>query len=217
LDQLIGRAERRAERRRCIAVDEDLAGIIDGYFLYTPGQGDIPLPSIPTGLNNNGDLLFSGFPYGSIPEGPQYIQTASGQIPLPPGYQWTGFNDHDETVGYSVTVSPLNVATVTPVYYSVATGLVDLSTRFQNTHALVEVRPVTINNDGEILADFTWTPFPGLPVPHSAGVGLLVPQRSPVPDSASSGSAPLTRAGNYSLNGTRVGVSGRSRAMTEVE
>jgi hypothetical protein len=168
-------------------------------------------------LNNNGDLLFSGFPYGSIPEGPQYIQTASGQIPLPPGYQWTGFNDHDETVGYSVTVSPLNVATVTPVYYSVATGLVDLSTRFQNTHALVQVRPVTINNDGEILADFTWTPFPGLPVPHSAGVGLLVPQRSPVPDSASSGSAPLTRAGNYSLNGTRVGVSGRSRAMTEVE
>jgi hypothetical protein len=181
------------------------------YFLYTPGEGDIPLPSIPTALNNNGDLLYGGCPYCSPPVGPQYIQTASGQIPLPPGYQWTGFNDDDEAVGFSVVDSPLNIAIVTPVYYSVATGVVNLSTRFQNTHALLEVRPVTINDDGEILVNFTWTPFPGLPVAPSAGVGLLVPQRSPAPNSASSAAASVTRLRNYTMNGTRVPVSGPSR------
>ena len=36
------------------------------------------------------------------------------------------------------------------MFYSDATGLVDLSTRFENTHALVAVAPVDINNNGEI-------------------------------------------------------------------
>ena len=169
------------------------------YFLFTPGHGDTVLPAPPRALNNSGDMLFGE-------SGAQYIQTASAQIPLPSAYNWTGINDRDEAVGFSSSTTPFNVTTITPVYYSTATGLIDLSTRFENTHALVSTTPVAINNSGQILVNYAWMPFPGLPIAPSAGIGLLVPAVSP-----SSGHAALrksapaaSRARVYTVNGVRI-------------
>jgi hypothetical protein len=172
------------------------------FFLYTPGKGTAALPSFPSALNNNGDMLFGQ-------DGAQYIQTSSGQIPLPSGYRWVGINDRDEAVGFSG--DSFRPETFTPVYYSDATGLVDLSARFEHTHALVTTMPVDINNNGEILVNFTWRPFPGYPVAPSAGVGLLVPHSGIPSGPALSVPARTTRLRNYTMNGVRVSVTGRER------
>jgi len=179
------------------------------YFLFTPGKQDVPVPRFPIALNNNGDVLFA--PESGEAQGPQYMLTASGLIPLPSGYFWRGFNDLDEAVGFSAVTSPLNVTTITPVLYSLAAGLVDLSKLFENNHALVEVRPVRINNSGEILVEFRWTPFPGQPVAPSAGIGLLVPLS--VNDSSARPSTPagVDRARAYTINGIRIAVSRPAR------
>jgi hypothetical protein len=132
------------------------------YYLYTPGIGDTALPTTAQALNNNGDILFA--PYG----GAAYIQTASAQIPLPSGYTWTAFNDSDQAVGYGT-------ATGAPVYFSTATGLVDLSTQFQNTQNIVSTTPEGITDSGEILVNFQWKPDPAEPVAPVAGVALLIP------------------------------------------
>jgi hypothetical protein len=144
------------------------------FFLYTPGKATVALPLYLMALNNNGDMLFGE-------AGAQYIQTSSGQIPLPSQYRWVGINDRDEAVGYSGDL--IRLEGLTPVYYSNATGLVDLSARFENTHAIVTTIPADINNKGQILVNFRWTAFRGLPVAPSAGVGLLVPraEMSPAP------------------------------------
>jgi hypothetical protein len=172
------------------------------FFLYTPGKGTVSLPSLPVAVNNNGDMLFGE-------AGAQYIQTSAGQIPLPSGYRWVGINDRDEAVGYSGDLGHLEE--LTPVYYSNATGLVDLSTRFENTRALVATVPVDINNNGEILVNFEWRPFPGLPAAPSAGVALLVPRAEMSSGSALSVRARATRVRHFTMNGVQVSVSGRGR------
>jgi hypothetical protein len=139
-----------------------LSYLVGQYYLYTPGIGDTALPTTPAALNNNGDILFE--PYAAA----AYIQKASAQIPLPLGYTWTAFNDSDQAVGYET-------ANVAPVYFSTATGLVDLSTQFQNTQNIVSTTPVGITDSGEILVNFTWRPDPGAPIAPSGGVGLLIP------------------------------------------
>jgi hypothetical protein len=89
------------------------------YFLYTPGSGVKVLPVAPGVLNNNGDMLISN-------TDAQYIETDSGQIPLPSGYSWVSINDKNEAVGSATSAAPTGVITVTPVYFSAATGLVVL-------------------------------------------------------------------------------------------
>jgi hypothetical protein len=167
---------------------------VQSYFLYTPGKGTAALPSWPKALNNNGDMLFGE-------AGAQYIQTSSRQIPLPAGYRWVGINDRDEAVGFSDPYSFIAEA-LAPVYYSDATGLVELSSRFQNTHAVLSIMPVDINNKGEILVNFTWDAFPGKPVPPGAGVGLLVPLSAIASGPASSVPARNTRLRKYTMKGS---------------
>ena len=167
------------------------------FYLYTPGQGTVALPSYPMVLNNNGDMLFGD-------DGAQYIQTRVRQIPLPSGYRWVAINDRQEAVGYSGDYS--RPEAITPVYYSDATGLIDLSQRFQNTHALVSTVPVDINNNGEVLVNFTWTAFPGYPVAPSAGVGLLVPRSDNTSAVSSSVSPRAQGLRHYAINGVRVSV-----------
>jgi hypothetical protein len=69
------------------------------YFLYTPGKGVTALPSPTNILNNNGDMMFGS-------KGAQYIQTSSGQIPLPSASTWTSVNDSNEAVEFSRSTSP---------------------------------------------------------------------------------------------------------------
>ena len=136
------------------------------YFLYTPGKGAVPLPAPPNTMNNNGDLLF-GAP------GAQYIQNSSGMIPLPSCCAWTGMNDFDEAVGSVLGANPQDPLSPRPVFYSVPTGLIDLTTRFQNTSGIAYPLPVGINNRGEILLEYSWFPA-GFAIP-AVGIGLLTP------------------------------------------
>jgi hypothetical protein len=134
------------------------------YFLYSPGKGVTVLPTFPRVLNNRGDLLLGV-------DGAQYIQTASDQIPLPSGYSWVSMNDSDQAVGYGFP-NP-ETATATPVFFSVATGLVNLSTWVVNPEDYLQIMPVGINNRGQIAVNYSILLNPFF-APY-AGVGLLVP------------------------------------------
>jgi hypothetical protein len=136
------------------------------YFLFTPGRGTTLLPAAPIVLNNRGDILFSS-------ASGEYIQTSSAQVPLPSGYSWISMNDADEVVGSSSSLSFGGRPTAKPVYFSVTTGLIDLTTRVVNPEAYSQISPVAINNRGEIAVNYSYVLDPNV-APY-AGVGLLVP------------------------------------------
>jgi hypothetical protein len=136
------------------------------YFLFAPGRGTTQLPATPLVLNNRGDILFTSTTG-------DYIQTSFARIPLPSGYSWTAMNDAEEVVGYSSTPSSGATPTVQPVYFSVPTGLIDLTTRVLNPETYIQITPVAINNRGEIAVEYRYPSDPT--VAPAVGVGLLVP------------------------------------------
>jgi hypothetical protein len=134
-------------------------------YLYTPGQGVTTLPAIPLRLNNEGHLLYSS-------ASDSFIQTTTGQIPLPSGYSWVAMNDADEVVGFA-SDSTSGEPKITPVYYSASAGLINLNSRTLNSGDYQQFTPAAINNKGEIAVTSTWSVTPSGTL--YGGVGVLVP------------------------------------------
>jgi hypothetical protein len=149
-------------------------------YLYTPGQGSKLLAGGAV-LTNGGGMLVNI-------SGAVYIQTATGQIPLPAGYTWLSMNDSDEVVG--IANSGLG-----SFYYSVSTGLVNLSQQVINSQAYSQFSAFGINNNGEIAVNYQYAPNPAVPGAIYAGVGLLVPVTP-----AQNVRTRLAVPGHYSLN-----------------